>query len=175
MLCRPHLILAVCGTIWSKLWWTFNLGVVKSPLNFSQISHQSTDWWEKVHLTQLLKVTKLNLNLKDHLYQGIKLSCGPVLSCLTKLNLAQGGRGLLRVGRWLRVGDLPARVLQGLLLHGLDQRKHRHRHPALIETMNVHHSSNSATKYKIIFTESVIHFSGYLRCKLPMKRRIDKI
>ena len=64
MLSRPHLILAVCGTIWSKLWWTFNLGVVKSPLNFSQISHQSTDWWEKVHLTQLLKVTKVKLKFK---------------------------------------------------------------------------------------------------------------
>ena len=49
-----------------------------------------------------------------------------------KLNPVPGRRGLLRVERGLRVWDLPPRVLQGHLLHGLDQREHRHPHRALI-------------------------------------------
>ena len=50
-----------------------------------------------------------------------------------KLNpVLQGRRGLLRVERGLRVGDLPPRVRQGHLLHGLDQQDHRHPHRGLM-------------------------------------------
>ena len=62
---QSHIFSAVCPCIWFKFGEPFAAPKIKRGAKFQ--SNVSTDSWENVHVTELLRLKNKNLNLKDEL------------------------------------------------------------------------------------------------------------